>query len=97
MNNRKRIKKALEQSGYTPISIEFHKETEYIYGDYSNASYWFIQTEEGESFDSSLGDTVDQGVDIMIEEIKASKLIEENKIKAPTSGEGFAVRHSSEK
>lgn len=69
MTNRKKILKAAEQAGYKVKSLVFERERDCAYGDSWDASYWLLETECGECFASDNGDTVDDGVDIMIEEI----------------------------
>ncbi len=69
MTNRKRIGKALKEAGYKIKILEFIRLTEYIYGDAADASYWYAETECGETFSSDNGDTVSEGVELMIADI----------------------------
>lgn len=69
MTNRKRIEKALKEAGYKIKILEFIRCTEYIYGDSADASYWNAETECGEVFSSDKGDTVSEGVELMIADI----------------------------
>lgn len=69
MTNRKRIEKALKEAGYKIKRLEFIRNTEYIYGDSCDASYWNAETECGETFSSDNGDTVSEGVELMIADI----------------------------
>ena len=69
MTNRKRIENALKKAGYKIKILEFIRHTEHIYGDSCDASYWNAETEYGKIFTSNNGDTVSEGVELMIADI----------------------------
>jgi hypothetical protein len=75
MTNRQKIIKACKDAGVEIKQIKFQRCTEYIYGDSVDASFWDIDTNIG-AYCSGGGDSVDEGVDIMIEDIKLDALDE---------------------
>jgi hypothetical protein len=66
MTNRKKILQAAEEDGYKVKSLHFEREMDSI-------CYWILETECGKFFDSDSGDSIDEGVAIMIDEIKKGK------------------------
>lgn len=65
---------AAKSAGYEVEYLTFERIREYLYGDSWDASYWLLETKCGEIFASDKYDkNIAEGVDIMIQEILASK------------------------
>ncbi|MFW6219713.1 MAG: hypothetical protein ACOC33_02595 [bacterium] len=72
MNNRQKIIKFCKSNNIKVCNLEFIRNREYIYGDSIDASYWELICEiDGirEEFDSFYGYTINEDIDIMLEEI----------------------------
>ena len=74
MSNRRKIEKALRALGAEGALVEFIRNRDMAYGDSWDASYWsvdFTLNDQKHHYESDLGDTVDEGVEIMLEEMQS--------------------------
>ena len=73
MSNRKKIEKFCKDKGLKLLHCEFIRESDYCYGDHSDASYWHVEVEingKVEEYISLGSDIIAEGVDDMLKSIQ---------------------------